>query len=882
MISHRLNKANAIIYNFLFLFLFSSTSVNASTWPTNSWEKSDPVSLGMNYDSLEAYSNILKSGTLGYIDGMLVTRAGKIIFEEEYANNYDSLYRQTKTAPGKYNYYDSDWHPYYKNTNLHTMQSVSKSFTSAAIAIAHKNGDIPDLNAKIMGYLDEYQSSSPDLRRNNISILDVLNMSTGIKWDESSMAYTDPSSNCVQMEQSSDWVQYVIDQEMSEDPGTKFNYNSGETMLLSRLVNKTTGMDLAKYLEKNLFSVIGIKDYFWKHTPKGLTDAEGGLYLTPRDLAKFGYLILNDGVWDGKQVLPKSWVSQIHQTSVTTKTDWLRYGLQWWVMPFGDNKTALLASGLGGQRMIIIPEYDIVAVFTGWNVYDIPSLHSYKAMQKVINSVVPEKPNNTKIVILCLYFLVLLGIGFTASKRIHNISDYYVGGKKLSYWIAALSARSTGESGWLLLGVTGMGAVMGLSAFWIVLGEIIGVFISWQFMAKKFKSMTDEYDSITIPDFLHSHFKASSNLIRILAATALSLFVVIYVSAQIDITGKTFESFLGFNYYTGIAIGFGIVVVYIFSGGFLAVAWSDFFQGALMFLALIILPFAAYFTLPPNTSLLSGLQNIDPALVNIWGSGGFNMINLVSIIGLVSIGIGFMGSPQVYVRFIAIKSTQEIDKGKWVAVLYTLLTDTAAVMIGMIGRYILTNTGQDPELVLGPAGENVLSLLLGQVMPTIIIGIYIAAVLSAVMSTVDSLLVVASSAVTRDFYQQILNPNVDQKWLISFSKKVTLGLALFALGVALTVSILSPDRTVFWFVIFGWSGIAATFCPVIILSIFWKDYNESGAIASMVTGFLCVPIFKFLVPKISGIGIYFDKLDVMLPSVILAMLAGYIASVYKK
>ena len=488
----------------------------------------------------------------------------------------------------------------------------------------------------------------------------------------------------------------------------------------------------------------------------------------------------------------------------------------------------------------------------------------------------------TKYIVLSIYFFALLLIGYIASKKIKNITDYYVGGKNLSYWIAALSARSTGESGWLLLGVTGMGAVMGLSAFWIVLGEILGVFISWQFMAKKFKSLTDKYDSITIPDFLFSHFKATSNLIRILAATALSLFVVIYVSAQIDITGKTFESFLGFNYYTGIAIGFGIVVVYIFIGGFLAVAWSDFFQGALMFLALLVLPCVAYLSLPQDTSLFSGLQSIDPALVNIWGSGGFNMMNLISIIGLVSIGIGFMGSPQVYVRFIAIKSTQEIDKGKWVAVLYTLLTDTAAVMIGMIGRYMLTKNGQDPELVLGPAGENVLSLLLGQVMPTIIIGIYIAAVLSAVMSTVDSLLIVASSAVTRDFYQQILNPDVDQKSLISLSKKVTLGLALFALGVALTVSILSPDRTVFWFVIFGWSGIAATFCPVIILAIFWKNYNENGAIASMVTGFLCVPIFKFLVPKISGIGIYFDKLDVMLPSVLLAMLTGFLASTYYK
>ena len=138
---------------------------------------------------------------------------------------------------------------------------------------------------------------------------------------------------------------------------------------------------------------------------------------------------------------------------------------------------------------------------------------------------------------------------------------------RLNYWIAALSARSTGESGWLLLGVTGMGAVMGLSAFWIVLGEVIGVFLSWHFMAAKFKNLTDRYNSITVPDFLHSHFNAKTNTIRIIAATALSAFVVIYVSAQIDITGKTFESFLGYNYYNGIFIGFGIVVAYIFSGG---------------------------------------------------------------------------------------------------------------------------------------------------------------------------------------------------------------------------------------------------------------------------------------------------------------------------
>ena len=487
-----------------------------------------------------------------------------------------------------------------------------------------------------------------------------------------------------------------------------------------------------------------------------------------------------------------------------------------------------------------------------------------------------------KLVVLALYFLILLSIGFFASKRVSNITDYYVGGKKLGYWIAALSARSTGESGWLLIGVTGMGALMGVSAFWIVIGEVIGVWISWQFMAKKFKRMTDEYDSITIPDFLVSHFRSTTHTIRIVAATALSLFVVIYVSAQIDITGKTFESFLGFNYYTGIAIGFGIVVVYIFSGGFLAVAWSDFFQGSLMFVGLLLLPVVAYFSLSGDASIIEGLRNIDPALLNIWGSGGLTLMNFVAVLGLLSIGIGFMGSPQVYVRFIAIKNEAEIEKGKWVALFYTLLTDSAAVMIGILGRYMLTQAGDNPEMILGNAAENVLALVLGQVMPTLIIGVYIAAVLSAVMSTVDSLLVVASSAVTRDFYQQILYPGVDEKWLMGFSKKVTLTLAILALGVALAVSVLSPTRTVFWFVIFGWSGIAATFCPVIILSIFWKAYTEKGAIASMVTGFLCIPFFKFVVPNFSAIGPYINKLDVMLPSVLLAMLSGWAVSTFYK
>ena len=488
----------------------------------------------------------------------------------------------------------------------------------------------------------------------------------------------------------------------------------------------------------------------------------------------------------------------------------------------------------------------------------------------------------TKYIVLAVYFIILMGIGIFASKRITDIRDYYVGGKKLGYWIAALSARATGESGWLLIGVTGMGAMMGVSAYWIVVGEVLGVYLSWQFLAKKFKIATDKYDSITVPDYLVSRFGSTSNTLRIISATALSLFVVIYVSAQIDTTGKTFESFLNINYYTGILMGFGIVLMYISTGGFLAVAWSDFFQGILMFIGLVILPIVTIFYIPDLSAFCKGLSAIDPGLTDIWGSGGFNLLNLVSVIGLISIGIGFLGSPQVYVRFMSIKDENEIKKGKWVAVWYTLITDTAAVTIGLLGRYLLTSVGQDPVLAIGHAGEDVLASLLDMVMPNVIIGVYIAAVLSAIMSTVDSLLVVASSAVTRDFYQQIFHPEIKNDALTSLSKKVTVVIAILALSIALLVSVLSPDRTVFWFVIFGWSGIAATFVPVIILSLLWDGYTEKGAIASMIVGFLSVSVFKFIIPKLPTVGIYFDKLDVMFPSVLLAMIAGYCISKIEK
>lgn len=367
----------------------------------------------------------------------------------------------------------------------------------------------------------------------------------------------------------------------------------------------------------------------------------------------------------------------------------------------------------------------------------------------------------TKLVILGIYFAILFLIGVLASRRVKGLSDYYVGGKQVGYWAAAFSARATGESGWLLLGLTGLGALAGVSGYWVVVGELLGVYLSWTYMAKPFKRMTDAYGAITIPDFLEGRFRPKTHLLRSVAATALSVFVVIYVSAQIDTTGKAFESLLGMNYFTGALLGFGIVLSYIFIGGFLAAVWSDLFQGILMFFGLLLLPIAAWMSVESTGAFVEGLRAIDPRLLQPWGTSENPWMNVFTILGFSMIGLGYLGSPQIYVRFISIKNEEEITKGRRVALVFTLITDAAAVSIGLLGRYLFSSVGDDPIAVFGTGAENVLIMMVENLLPLTLVGLYIAIVLSAIMSTIDSLLIVASSAITRDFYQMIFRPDLD-------------------------------------------------------------------------------------------------------------------------
>jgi len=479
------------------------------------------------------------------------------------------------------------------------------------------------------------------------------------------------------------------------------------------------------------------------------------------------------------------------------------------------------------------------------------------------------------------YMACLLVIGMVASRRMSDVRDYYAGNKRFGFWAAAFSARATGESAWLLLGLTGMGAVMGVQAFWVVVGEVLGVAGAWLLMCTRFKRLTDRYDAITIPDYLEGRFRDGTKVLRKVSAAALVVFVTIYVSAQIDATGTAFESFLGLEYVTGALVGFAVVMAYIVSGGFVAVVWSDVFQGTLMFIGLVTLPIVGIAMIGGPGEMMAGLAAIDPDLTTLAGPGGWSGTRVLEIIGLSLIGLGFLGSPQIFVRFLAMKSDKEIPKGAAVALVWTIFADSGAVLTGMVGRALLAPVGEDVA-VLGNGGQDVLPLLVEHALPVALVGLFIAIVLSAIMSTVDSLLVVASSAVVRDWYQQVRHPEIPDDQLVGISRKVTVGLALVSLGIALAVSALVPGRTVFWFVIFGWSGIAATFCPTIILSLFWSRFTAKGALVAMVVGFVGVPLFKFGATGLPGVGHAFAALSELPPAFLLSALAGIVVSIGDK
>ena len=480
---------------------------------------------------------------------------------------------------------------------------------------------------------------------------------------------------------------------------------------------------------------------------------------------------------------------------------------------------------------------------------------------------------------------MLIVIGVLASRRMHDIRDYFASGKRLGFFNVAFSARATGESAWLLLGLTGMGYLVGVQALWVVLGELLGVAGAWMLLSKRFKRLADRYDAITVPDYLEARLRDPGHWLRLIAAGSLIVFVPIYAGAQVFATGTAFHAFLGLDHFLGAAIGFGVVMLYITQGGFTAVVWSDVFQGSLMVAGLVFLPLVALSAGGGLGEVTEVLRGIDPHLLS-WhgpgdegpGTGAWDLGTIVKILGFAAIGIGFLGSPQVFVRYISMKDEKQILPGTLTAVTWTLLADSGAVFVGMFGRALF---GVDE---IGGNADNILPTMALELLPAFVSGLFIAMVLSAIMSTIDSLLVVASSAGVRDYWQKTKHPEMSDEVLVKLSRRVTVGLSLASFLIGIGIMLHDRENGVFWTIIFGWSGIAATFCPTVILSLFWEGLTARGAKAAMVAGFLGVPFFKFAAPPmIEALGrptwnAYLADLDVLLPSFLIGFAVAIVVS----
>ncbi|NNF33447.1 MAG: serine hydrolase [Saprospiraceae bacterium] len=342
---------------------------------------SNPASEGIKEEVLDSIHKDIENGKYGLVDHFLVIRNGKMVFDQKYDQDYATISQKYDTTNHQFNYDHPAWHPFYNNTNLHSLQSVTKSINSILMGIAIDEGLIDDVDSEIISSFSDYTLDITDPGKSSITLKNLLTMRSGIEWDEEAYDGTD---DCTQMELSDDWIQYVLDKPIDTIPGEAFEYNSGASVLIGKLISINTNMGVDEWAEEKLFAPLGITDYYWKKTPLGETDTEGGLYLSSHDLAKIGLLMLNKGKWNGKQIVSQKWVED-STVPLAKVDDQLGYGYQWWIPKHKNEKAEIFAGlGYGGQYLFVAPNYDLIVVFNGWNIHDQAEKSCWSAFEDLI------------------------------------------------------------------------------------------------------------------------------------------------------------------------------------------------------------------------------------------------------------------------------------------------------------------------------------------------------------------------------------------------------------------------------------------------------------------------------------------------------------------
>ena len=498
---------------------------------------------------------------------------------------------------------------------------------------------------------------------------------------------------------------------------------------------------------------------------------------------------------------------------------------------------------------------------------------------------------------MVLYMCAVIGIGVYFYKKAQKSSEnYFLGGRSLGPWVAAMSAEASDMSGWLLMGLPGVAYWCGLAdAFWTALGLAIGTYVNWLIVAKRLRNYSQiAGNSFTIPDFFSNRFKEKKKILLAISAIFILVFFTVYASSCFVTVGKLFNTLFGFDYHVTLIVGAVFVVAYTLIGGFLAESVSDFMQAIVMIIALVamiivgVVNAGGFGAVVENAKNIEGFLSLNQIATPIVGENGAQLIEsgaplfgaagdygVLSMLSMLAWGLGYFGVPQVLLRFMAIRKPGEIKRSRIIATVWCGISLAAAVLIGIIGRTLLP---VEETLNTASKAESIIIVMSTKYLPLIVAGLIMAGILAATISSSDSYLLIASSAVSVNIYKGIVRKEkATDKQVMWLSRIVLVVIALVGIIIAW-----KEDSVIFNLVSFAWAGFGATFGPIMLFSLFWKRTTRAGAIAGMVSGAVTVFVWKlvlkqFVAPIIPVFGIY-----ELLPAFIVSCIAIVVVSLLTK
>lgn len=476
------------------------------------------------------------------------------------------------------------------------------------------------------------------------------------------------------------------------------------------------------------------------------------------------------------------------------------------------------------------------------------------------------------IIAFFLYLLFMMAIGVFFYHRTSNMSDYILGGRKLGAWVTSMSAEASDMSGWMLMGLPGFAYLAGLNAGWIAIGLALGTYLNWRYIARRLRQYTEiANNSLTLPDFLQNRFNDTSPVIRTIMAIFILIFFIIYTSSGFVAGGKLFNTIFGLQYEYALCLGAFVIVFYTFVGGFLAVCWTDFIQGVMMFFAIIIVPAVAMVHLGGIQPTIDMLNMSHATFFDPFLKQDGHVISFIELVSLLAWGLGYFGQPHILVRFMAISSSNELKKATNIAMTWVIISLSAAVIVGIVGAVYL----QTP--LDGTNSEKVFLIMTDNLFPPFWAGIILSAVLAAIMSTASAQLLVAASAVAQDLYIQFVHKDVKPKELVLVTRLCVIAIALIAIALAL-----NPDNSILNIVAYAWAGFGATFGPVIIFSLFWRKTTRNGILWGMIVGGVTVLLWKQITTMAIAQMYPIFSLYEIVPGFILSSLTIYLVSIMDK